>query len=279
MEVFVSGITTPPFPIVDQNASLDMIQIKDITGLGPVKATVNTTQYGSIDGEAFNGSFTPQRNIVLTIGLNPDWANETYESLRQTLYSYFMPETQVRLRFTSTHMAQVEISGYVESCEPDMFSQDPEYQISIICPQPYFVAVNATVVQDVTQALNGTNDYIVNYEGSVDVGFTVDVTLPSGGTAFSGEVRVLNKTPSTKLIIVSGVAVSTTQYFEMSSVQGNKYARQYPIPAAPFTNILSKVTPGSNWLSLRKGANRIQVLSATSGLIWTLQYYARYGGL
>lgn len=283
MEVFAQGVTAPPLPILDQNVAMDAIQIRNIDGLGPVKASVNTTQYGSVDGEFFNSSYTPKRNIVLTIGLNPDWATQTFESLRQILYSYFMPESQVKLRFTSTHLATVEISGYVESCEPILFSKNsnpnPEYQISIICPDPYFIASDATVIPGVTEAIAGTTDIIVEYEGSVPTGFIVDVVLPSGGTAFSGEIRLINKTPSIKVAISTGIAVSTTQFFRFSSVQGDKYVRQYPLPSGNYTNVLGKFSPGSVWLQLRKGQNKIQVLSTTAGLGWNLRYYAKYGGL
>lgn len=280
LEVFTAGVTAPPFPIVDQDVGLDSIQIKSIDGLGPVTAAVNTTEYGSIDGEFLTGTNIPKRNIVITAALNPNWAlGQTFESVRQVLYSYFMTENQVRLRFTSTHLAPLEIIGYVESCDPDMFSKDPIYQISIICPQPYFTAVAPTSVQGLTQAFATPVDVLVPYDGNSDVGFVVDITLPSGGTPFSGEARFINGTPTTKLGIVTPISVSTTSFFRLSSVQGDKYARQYPLPSGAFTNVLGKWQPSSSWLTLRKGINKIQILTATAGLNWSLSYYARYGGL
>lgn len=279
LEVFTPGITVPPWPIVDQSVKQDAIQIKKITGLGPVLANVNTTGYGSIDGEFLTGTFTPKRNIVITVGLNPDWSTQTLEGLRQVLYSYFMPENQVRLRFTSTHIDQVEIIGVVESCELDMFSQDPEYQISIICPQPNFTAVSATVLTGLTQAFATPVDVPIEYEGSVDSGFVVDITLPTGGSAFSGEVRILNSTPNLKIAFISAVSVSSTVYFSMSSVQNDKYIRSYTLPGGVPTSILGSLLTGSSWITLRKGTNKIQILTATAGLHWALSYYAKYGGL
>lgn len=279
LEVFTAGVSAPPIPFVEQAASLDFIQIKKIDGLGPVAAVVNTTQYGSIDGEALDGTFTPKRNIVITAALNPDWGTYTYEDLRQILYSYFMTENQVRLRFTSTHLAPVEIIGIVETCEPDIFSRDPEFQISIVCPQPYFVGVNLTTVQGVTQAFAAPTDTIVTYEGNTDVGFMVDILLPSGGTAFTGEARVSNKTPSLQLAIVNSISVSTTQFFRYNSIQGSKSVKQIATPSGVQTSILGKLAGGSNWLRLHKGDNKIQVLTATAGLTYSLSYYAKYGGL
>lgn len=280
LEVYTPGITVPPWPIVDQNISLDPIQIKKVTGLGPVTASVNTTPFGSIDGESLDGTHTPKRNIVITAALNPDWSSgQTYEGLRQLLYGYFMPERKIRLRFTSTHLAPVEIVGYVESCDPDLFSKDPEYQISILCPLPYFIAIDATVVTGLTTDFAGATDTLIDYEGSVETGFVVDFTLATGGTAFTGEVRIMDKTPTTKLLIASPVTVSSTQFFRMSSVQGDKYIRRYPLPSGVYTSLLGSLVTGSEWPSLRHGVNTMQILSSVAGLHFAISYYARYGGL
>ena len=40
--------------------------IKSITGLGPAKANVNTTEVSTNDGSLFNSARLSQRNIVLT---------------------------------------------------------------------------------------------------------------------------------------------------------------------------------------------------------------------
>lgn len=279
MEVFTSGVTAPPLTIADQGPSLDAIQIKNIDGLGPVKATINSTQYGQIDGEFLVGTFTPKRNIVITAALNPDWKTQTLESLRQILYSYFMPENTVTLRFTSTHLIPVQITGVVESCELNMFSKDPEYVISIICTQPYFAAVNATVLPGVTQGFANPTDVLINYEGNANVGFTVDVTVPSGGASSSNEIRVINNTPTTNVMIVTGVTISSAQFARISSVERNKFIRSYPLPSGAYTNILSKLTAGSSWIQLRKGINHVQILTTTANLNYTLTYYARFGGL
>lgn len=286
LEVFTAGVTFPPIPILDQDVALDPIRIRNIDGLGPVKATINSTQYGSLDGESFDNSFTPKRNIVMTVGLHPDWANLTIEYLRQLLYAYFMPENTVRLRFSSTHMPVVEIMGIVESFEPNLFAKDPEYQISIICVQPYFVAIDQTVISGVTGAFGDTVGTDVGYQGNVDTGFVVDITMPESGslpggeTSFdAGEIRLINQTPPTEALFVVPMTISTTTDFRVSTVDGDKYARTYPLPSGSPTNQLQYVSPGSTWLKLRKGLNSIQVLSDPVGLDWQLTYHARYGGL
>jgi hypothetical protein len=76
---------------------------------------------------------------VLTLGLNPNWVDQTVASLRRVLYRYLMPEAWTKLRFFSDDMPTVDIEGYVESFDPNMFTQDPEIQVSIICPKPDFI--------------------------------------------------------------------------------------------------------------------------------------------
>jgi hypothetical protein len=282
LSVFTPSITTPPLPIVDGFAASDPIQIKNIDGLGPTAATIDSTEYGSVDGEFYTGGSVGKRNIVLTVGLNPAWGNQTIEDLRQILYSYFMPKNFVTLKFTSTHMATVQIVGYIESFEPNLFAKEPEYQISIICPSPYFAAVDATTITGTTRALTSTSTFEIDYQGNVPCGFTVDVTLPSGGTVYTGEIRVASTKPATSLFSVVGT-VDTTKSVEISTLPGNKYANQIPVSAGVPSNILGAVAPGSIWLQIAKGVNLFQILinrtGSTTQLNWSLVYNALYGGL
>jgi hypothetical protein len=115
----------------------DLFEVRNIDGLGPVKADVNTTPR-STPGVSFVGTNVGGRNIVLTLGLNPDWDNWTFSRLRRFLDKFFMPEQHIRLVLETMEFSPVEISGYIESNEPNMFSKDPEHQISIICPGSVF---------------------------------------------------------------------------------------------------------------------------------------------
>ena len=260
---------------------MDPIQILNIDGLGPVNANVNTTQYGSIDGEYYSGSNVGKRNIVLTIGLNADWVNQTIADLRRILYSYFIPTTQVKLRFTSTHMAQVEIIGYVETCEPSIFSRDTEMQVSIICPQPYFKAVSPTETSGQTAALTDSSTVEIVYEGDIAAGFVLDVFSSGTDPVLSDgdEVRVLSNTPSPQLLSVTVPGVDSTKQFRLSTVEGDKFIQSVPIPEDVATSLLGKLAPGSVWIKLQKGSNQVQVTASRAYLEWSMSYNALYGGL
>jgi hypothetical protein len=118
-------------------ANQSPIQIRDISGLEPVKAEI-TFVPSNQDIDLFQNARLGKRNIVFKLGLDPNWIDQTMSSLRRLLYAHFPPKEWRSLRFYSDDMPMVEIGGYVESVEPNMFSQDPEMQISIICPRPNF---------------------------------------------------------------------------------------------------------------------------------------------
>jgi hypothetical protein len=111
--------------------------IQDITGLGPSKATINSTELSTSDGSLFNSARTNARNIVLMLKL---FEKPTIEITRQNSYKYFPIKKRVKL-LIETDTRTCEIYGYVESNDPIIFDKSQTAQISIICPDPYFYSV------------------------------------------------------------------------------------------------------------------------------------------
>lgn len=276
VEVYTPRASDPPL-VLNQTVTLaDTIIVRNIDGLGPVKATVNTTPFGSADGESFNGSNVGKRNIVLTLALNPNWATQSMASLRQLLYAYFMPKAKVRLRFFRDTMSMVEIVGYVEGFEPNIFSKDPEVQISIICPMPDFVDVSATVVSGLVG--NGSVETAVNYVGTVSTGFVVAIKTSVAKPLYGGPFSVVNKTPFAQVFAFIGQA-DTTKYLELSSVRGMKYLRNIAITNGAITNLLSSAAADYVWPRLEPGVNTFSVIALEPGQLWTLTYFNRFGGM
>lgn len=254
----------------------DLFQVRDITGLGPVKASVNTSPLGSMDGDTYVGSTVGSRNIVLTIKPNPDWSVWTYEQMRRVLYEYFMPKRRIRLVFETDEIAPVEILGYIETNEPAIFSKDGEIQVSIICPYPYFTSVNPVVFDG--SSLDTTAD--IDYDGSVETGMSVQVSWTSGGPPSFIGVQVGDPILS-YFRVTAGVDAS--KYFTMSSVPGQKYVENVAVSNGVITNLLSKVQSGSQWPVLQPGINNFSIITDISDEVerfdWQLTYYNRYGGL
>ncbi len=253
-------------------AETDLLQIRDITGLEPVAAAINTIAYGFLDGESYSGSSVGRRNIVLMVKPNPNWIDWTYERLRRILYTYFMPKSQVRLIFETDEISPVEITGYVESITPAIFSKEGEIQISIICPYPYFTSVDPTIVTGV----NNDTPVEIDYDGSIETGINVEVLYVSGAAPIWIAPQVGPLDLSTFVVLGS---VDASKYFVMNSVNGNKYVHTVNSVTGVITNLLPYIQPSSVWPMLKYGPNDFSVITGGGVQSWTLTYYKRYGGL
>ena len=256
----------------------DLLQIRNIDGLDPVKATVNTTPYGSVDGASYVGSSVPSRNLVLTVHPNPNWDNWTFEALRRLVYQYFMPKLPTRLAFYSDDIIPVDIRGIVESVGVNPFSKDQEFLVSVICPDPYFKALEPTVITGST-VREGGDFTIVENMGNMDCGFTVRVTAAVAPDPTTIGIKIGDPTTISELDVVAGV--SATKFFELSSVRTRKYVQTVEIGTGVITNLLSNVTieEGSEWPRLQPGENEFQVITDQGAQDWELSYFERFGGL
>jgi hypothetical protein len=276
LEVYTPRVFAPPFETSSTTAQRDPVQVRGITGLGPVAAAITSTPYGSIDGAAYTGASVGMRNIVLTLGLNPNWAEQTVSSLRQLVYGYFMPKNPVTLKFTRQGLPTCEIDGFVETVEPAIFSQDPELQVSILCPSPYFVDSVETVLTGNSRLLADTGTTVINYSGTVPTGFRLDVIR--GGTSYDDVVEVSNFNINTEQLDLTA-DIDTVYDLRVSTVPGEKYARRITKSNGVFLNTLGRVDPASEWPQLYPGLNDFAVRANLSNLVWTMRYRNRYGGL
>lgn len=270
--------SAPILPLDDNGrAETDLIQIRNIDGLDPVKASVSSSPLGAVDGQAYTGSTVPSRNIVFTVRPNPDWDDWTYESLRRLLYSYFMPKRPVRLVFYSDDLVTVEISGIVESVETSLFSKDPELIVSVICPDPYFTAVTPEVITGQSVRPGGAV-HTIDYNGSVEAGIHCHVTFTSGAVPTLIGIQVGD--PALSYCNVEA-GVTSQMYFELNSIPMQKYVQNINMNTGVIINLLNKlhIQEGSGWPSLQPGETEFSVITDQGVQDWELTYYERFGGL
>lgn len=246
--------------------------VLDIGGLDPVKATLSSSSFAGVDGEAFQSASLPTRNITFKLGLDPNPLEDSVRSLRNRLYDIFMPKSFVTLKFYMDDGLTVQVPGVVEDCSSPLFAQEPEANISIICYEPDFIdPVTVNVTGNTTSS---TSNILIPYSGSSDTGvvfkLNVDRTLSDFSiyhTTPSGDLRQLDFSAP----LVSGDVVT------ISSITGDKGATLTHLGAQ--SSILRAVSPQSKWLRLNRGVNKFRVYAVGAGVPWTLDYITRYGGL
>lgn len=266
----------------------DLFEVRNFDGLGPVKADVNTQPRGAVPGESFVGTNIGSRNLVLTLGLTPDWDTWTVAKLRQYLAAFFMPQQTIRFVFESYEFSPVEISGHIESNEPNMFSKDPEQQISIICPELYFRSVDPTIIEGTTDQ----NPISIDYGGSVETGIVVSVgsSLTAGDPEPDWIKIAVNDPLENSLQIavpnhVEPLPPALSEYvYTMSSVPGEKYVNEIA-PDDSIESLLNAITVIDNnprnrrWPKIGPGTSDFSVTSQVAVQEWTLSYYELYGSL
>lgn len=121
-------------------------QIYNIEGLNPPKAQINVSKIAGIDGSKFNSAKLEERNIVIYIKLNGD-----VEANRLYLYSFFPTKEWCKFYYKNG-ARNVYIEGYVETVEVTSFTNNEIMQVSILCPAPYFKAMDE-IIDDISKAI------------------------------------------------------------------------------------------------------------------------------
>lgn len=256
--------------------------IKSITGLGPGKANINTTELSTTDGGLYNSARLPARNIV--ISLEYLWL-DSIEEVRQKSYKYFPIKKKVKLSFV-TDNRKAEIEGYVESNDPTIFSKNEGSDISIVCPNPFFYSIekNTTVFSGVEPmfefpfsnesllegliemgSIQNSPDRVIVYNGDAETGMTL--TIQAFGEVeniaiYNIGTREVMRINTDKLHTFTGSGIVAGDEIIICTVPGNKSITLRR--NGTDSNILNCLDRDSDWLKLSKGDN-ILAYTAESG--------------
>lgn len=250
--------------------------LQNVDGLDPVKATLVSSSFANVDGEQYHSSRREARDIVIKLGLEPGYATGTGRQLRANLYTYFMPESNVKLRFYDDEIEGfVEIDGVVETFDCPLFVQEIEATIGVRCFNPDFYDPDPIVVEGST-----TSDIIemlIDYPGTVETGILFNMTVDRAVPEFMIYHRSSDNTSSA---LEFEQPLSTGDTLTISTVSGAK-----GLTLTNDTNgsntILYGMNPTSNWITLFPGKNYIRVFIDDLGIPipYTIEYTTKYGGL
>lgn len=111
--------------------------ISEIDGIDPDRANINLIDMSTIDGSVYSSARFPSRTITISMYYVEQHDYDTIEDLRHLSYKYFPLKQKVNLMF-ETDNRFLYIDGYVEGNSTNIFSDQEETQVSIVCPNPYF---------------------------------------------------------------------------------------------------------------------------------------------
>lgn len=247
--------------------------IYEMEGLGAPKANINTTELATMDGSLFNSARAEERNI--TIQFLFTFAPRIEDS-RQRTYKYFPIKREVQLKIETDNRTSV-IKGYVESNEPDIFSDQETNQISIICSDPFFRAdyteslvfsgiepmfefefSNESLSDDLLEmgSIEHQTERMVYYSGDADVGVTIYIHALGEArniTIYNVRSREFMRIDTTRLAQLTGQGIIAGDDIIINTTRDNKGIKL--LRNGHYTNILNCLDRGTDWFRLTKGPN------------------------
>ena len=247
------------------NRNYDLLSV---TGANPPSANINTSTVVGMDGTLFNSARVNQRNIVLTLAIH-----YPIESNRQVLYDLFKIKGIVKVKY-KTDFRDVYISGYVESIEVNAWSQIQKAQISIICPQPFWMA---------------EEDTIIRFTDSIAM-FEFPFSIPAEGIEFSRLAQLTSVMMNAGEIEIGGIItfraksdgvqnpgfynLTTQKYFgvditmqsgDIITINTNYGKKSVTLlRSGEVTNLLPYRKSGSEWVQFVSGSNILSIDAAES---------------
>ena len=274
--------------------------VRSISGLGPPKASINSTDLATADGALYLSARASTRNIVFNLQF---MFAPTIEDSRQLTYKYFPLKKLIKIE-VETDNRSLETSGYVESNQPDIFSKEETTQISILCLNPFFYDPNPSVTQFATVTptfefpfsnestnenfiefgtINLDTRSIIDYIGDVDTG--VLITIHALGSV-SGYLTIYNVETQEKMVVdlakiktLIGKDYGSGDDIIISTVSGDKYVQV--LHDGKYTNAIAAIEKLADWFQVSVGRNifNFTVTKGIENLVMSFSYRNAYGGI
>lgn len=131
------------FTNTDDNLSIILdsecpgILIESIQGIYAFTGEVKTSPYSQTNGDRYKNTRAVKRNIVVQGKIFDDFWNN-----RQLMYRVFRLGSLGRFCYQEPNRENRYADYYVEKCDIDQTPASGQYQISLICPDPFFYAAD-----------------------------------------------------------------------------------------------------------------------------------------
>lgn len=262
---------------------LDFSQVRDkydilsIEGLTSPETNINTSNLYYADGCLVNSVRAEKRNIVINLNIKPP-----IETNRLKLYKFFACKAKITLYWTNDSR-DVYIKGIIEKFETTLFDKVQQPQISIICPQPYFISTTEDVIgftdsESLFEFPFSISDMgITMGEGKGRISQLVDVGEATTGiiikiSAVGGAVTnptVMNRTTGDTFSV--NYTMSDSQQIVVNSNVGDKSIYLYT--GSSKKNFLSKRKYGTQWITCVPGYNDFYYTAEKGSEYMQVEFY------
>ena len=278
---------------LDESIKLDLFNpeesgfiIKNIDGLGPVKANINFKELATNDGSIDNSDRLSSRNIVMSLQFIE---SPTIEETRLKSYKYFPIKRNIKI-LIETDNRICETIGRVETNVPTIFSNAEGCQISILCPNPYFYSAgenganqtifygtnplfefpfsNESLTEDLIEfgSIENRTEGTIYYDGDAEIGITIQIHAvgeAAGLVIYNTRTRELMRINDDKLKSLIGSGIQAGDEITITTSRGEKGI--YMLRSGVTTNILNSLEKPIKWFQLSKGDNTF-AYTASAGL-------------
>ena len=278
---------------LDESIKLDLFNpeesgfiIKNIEGLGPVKANVNFKELATNDGAIDNSARLSSRNIVMSLQF---MESPTIEETRLKSYKYFPIKRNIKF-LIETDSRICETIGRVETNVPTIFSNAEGCQISILCSNPYFYSAgengtnqtifygteplfefpfsNESLTEDLIEfgSIENRTEGTIYYDGDAEIGITIQIHAvgeAEGLVIYNTKTREIMRINDDKLKSLMGSGIQAGDEITITTSRGEKGI--YMLRSGVTTNILNSLEKPIKWFQLSKGDNTF-AYTASAGL-------------
>lgn len=251
-------------------------QMKNLYGLDAEEIVAEFAGFAP-DSTTNHNLSLKQREIVMRIQLNPNFAFQSYSELRDDLYRVVASGRSglLTLNFKQLTTTLAHIQGFVTKVETPISTEVPEMQITIACPDPRLVAPSATVLDPSGFGDSfSVSDTVSTAPHGLSMGFTW--TAPSGtnpslkignSASFDWEFSI-----HLSDFLDSGVYdFAIGDILEISSVYGERGV--WVTRAGTRYPIADRVVRNSAWPTIYPGDNDFYVEAKSSGIRWSWDYF------
>lgn len=278
---------------LDESIKLDLFNpeesgfiIKNIEGLGPVKANINFKELATNDGAIDNSARLSSRNIVMSLQF---MESPTIEETRLKSYKYFPIKRNIKI-LIETDSRICETIGRVETNVPTIFSNAEGCQISILCSNPYFYSAgengtnqtifygteplfefpfsNESLTEDLIEfgSIENRTEGTIYYDGDAEIGITIQIHAvgeAEGLVIYNTKTREIMQINDDKLKSLMGSGIQAGDEITITTSRGEKGI--YMLRSGVTTNILNSLEKPIKWFQLSKGDNTF-AYTASAGL-------------